>query len=126
MITKLTRFFAGYLIVLVLLPFTAPWSVCRIGDIGAAFMGGPGVPLPSPASAAVDSITRVPATDPATTVVTPVETRQRRSQSVVRTSIAGSAPVIVPLFLARESIEPSRRRHTGDRSSDARLTSLRL
>jgi hypothetical protein len=126
MAVKLTKFSASYLIVLVLLPWTAPWSVCGIADFRAAFTNGQGVPLPS---SAVASITHTQLTDLATVVAAPVKARQRHLQLAVAASRVDSSHVVVPLRDSLASIRYPRSLTTlldGDRSSAAVLTSLRL
>jgi hypothetical protein len=129
MTAKLTKLLASYLIVLVLLPFTAPWSVCGIADIRAAFSTEEGKPLPALTSAVLVSTGEATGMDPATTVVVPIRTRQRLLPLAGVKSGVHSSNVIVPLRSSLVSIGYPRPLTTlldDNRGSAAVLATLRL
>jgi hypothetical protein len=73
----LKKFCATCLVVLVLLPFTAPWSVCSAADVRTALTGD-GLKPREPHLSARSMSPEAPR-DPATMVVAPVENRHRHS-----------------------------------------------
>jgi hypothetical protein len=93
-ITIWQKFCAAVLVVLVLLPFTAPWSVCGLSDIRGA-LDGRSRPEPVRVVAAVASPGRDASlpVDPATSVLSPVEGLHRVAQ---RASPPPASPALTP------------------------------
>ena len=118
---------AAVLISLILLPFTAPWSVCSVRDMGASLAIDQSASLPSPAVSPRSSFRQDAQTDPATAVVAPLESRQLHARLMRAQSTAGTLPVVARLV----DLSPSRGRPSLSRLADAErppvvLSSLRL
>src|SRR5712691_8305352 len=71
------KIFATFLAVVIALPFTAPWSVCDIADVQAAFTGSLVCgPRTSPSSVANQETTYSTQADSATVILPTLETRE--------------------------------------------------
>jgi hypothetical protein len=91
----LKRLCATCLVVLVLLPFTPPWSVCSAADVRAALTADGVKPLEARAHSSAPSMIPETSRDPATMIVAPIETRQVHLNSCAAATVRkGATPAL--------------------------------